>query len=123
MRNHVFLMLLCLYSSLSFGQYNFIGFKESQCGIIPDLPYSVTYYSGGSHVNCYSLYFNSICIHSECAAFMGITVKDIVFINDSTFYLIEQVGGGYFTVYKTENSGHNWVQMGYSIGFKRIFSN
>jgi hypothetical protein len=103
-----------LYSSALFGQYDFIGFKENQCGIIPDLPYYVNHYQYGSHGSCYEMYYKGVLVRSDCEIFGYTGIYDVIFLNDSTFYIIEQFWACNYTIYKTENNGLSWTQMGYS---------
>lgn len=122
MLSRILILLLSLSCSASFGQYNFIGFKESPCGIIPDLPYSVNYYQYSGHGYCYELYYKGILIKKRCEYFGSPGIYDMIFLNDSTLYLIEQYGSVFFSFYKTENNGLDWNAMGGTSGeFKSFF--
>jgi Secretion system C-terminal sorting domain len=94
-------------------QISFVGFEQDQCGLITNHGY--TYENiplmCGSHSSGYKIYLDGTEVFEKCIVFGGCSVLEIMFVNETTGFIIESNPNGH-TVYKTENSGVDWLSIG-----------
>ena len=97
-----FLLIVLLIPNVN-AQITFVGFDQTQCGIIsePDYSYynSVTCYHG----NGYKIFYKKNLVFEKCLQLGGCSVIDLKFVNDSTGFLTESNSNGGTYIYKTAN--------------------
>lgn len=106
-------LVLGLLSQICNAQISFIEFEQEQCGLISSHGY--TYENiplmCGSHSSGYKIYLGGEQIFEKCIEFGGCSVIDIMFVNETTGFIVERNPNGH-TVYKTRNSGVVWSSIG-----------
>ena len=65
----------------------------------------------GSHSAGYRIYLNGAEVFEKCANLEHYSIINLVFVNDSTGFIVERNNNGH-TVYKTTNSGIHWQPIG-----------
>lgn len=117
----IILFVFVIYGSICFGQVSFLGFDAPICSC--PMSYSYTYQNyatpGGPTSMCvgYRIYRNGTQIYDMCGVMgMGANCNDLVFINDSTGFILISYLGGLF-IQKTSDYGKTWVGIGGGGGF------
>jgi hypothetical protein len=116
MKKLTFVFLILLAATKLFAQISFLGFDQPLCAspMANTYTYVNTSTGGGSgSINGYKIYKNGTLVYTEIGGSMGSgqSCKDLVFINDSTGFLVGQSGFGCY-VYKTLTYGTTWTSMG-----------
>ncbi len=115
MKNMIYsFIVLSFFMQSSFAQISFIGFEQTQCGLISDHGYTFENISMmcGSHSSGYKIYKNGDKVFEKCIDLGGCTIIDLLFINETMGFIIERNTYGH-TIYKTINSGVNWNSIGH----------
>jgi len=94
-------------------QISFIEFNQDQCGLITNHGYTYENISQmcGSHSAGYKIYLHGEQKYEKCIEFGGCSVLNMMFISETTGFLIERNSNGH-TIYKTNDSGANWLLIG-----------
>lgn len=102
-----------LLSQICNAQISFIGFEQEQCGLITNHGYTYENipWMCGDHSSGYKIYLDGERIFEKCIEYGGCSVLDIMFINETTGFIVERDYNGH-TIYKTENSGLEWSSIG-----------
>ncbi len=114
MKRTLFLSLfLGLFIHVCDAQVSFNGFEQDQCGLITDHGYTFENIPMmcGSHSSGYTIYLDGAPIFEKCIEFGGCSLLELMFVNKTTGFIVERNPNGH-TVYKTENSGVNWLSIG-----------
>ncbi|NMC98770.1 MAG: T9SS type A sorting domain-containing protein [Bacteroidales bacterium] len=128
MKRFILSLIFVGFISKMIAQISFIGFDQTQCGIIINNGYTFENISMmcGSHSSGYKIYKDGNEVYEKCIEFGGCSVFQLQFINDTTGFLIESNPNGH-TVYKTNNSGTSWTAIGGGtptlLGFYLVNSN
>lgn len=108
-------------------QIYFLGFDQPFCGSPLSLTYTYASYStggGSSASHGYKVYRNGIEVYYNSGGSMSLstTCIDMVFINDTTGFLVENIGGMQTKVKKTSDFGVTWTTIGTnSPGYKSLY--
>lgn len=104
-----FLILLSLTQATN-AQTSFLGFDQKQCGLIENPGYTFEDVVCANHGYGYKIFLKGELVYQTCYQYYSSGVVKLIFINDSTGFLIERNSGGHM-VYKTVNSGKTWKSM------------
>ena len=104
-----FLLLVSITQHV-FAQTSFIGFDQEQCGLIENPGYTFENVVCANHGYGYRIFLKGELIYQTCEQYYSRGVVKLIFINDSTGFLIEGNSNGH-TVYKTINFGKTWKSM------------
>ena len=97
-----------------FSQATFLGFDRKQCGLVENPGYTYSNIQGlcSSHSAVYKIFFDGNLVYEKQCSYLNFySVDTLVFINDSTGFLIERNPYGY-AVYKTNDYGRSWTGLG-----------
>lgn len=97
-----------------FSQSIFLGFDQEQCGLVENPGYTYANLKGlcSSHSSVYKIFFDGDLVYEkQCRYLSFYGVDTLVFINDSTGFLIEGSTYGYH-VFKTKDYGKSWKSLG-----------
>lgn len=108
-----FIILLGCFSLNVNAQITFIEFEQEQCGLITEHGFTFENIPlmCGSHSSGYKIYLNGAQVFEKCIEFGGCSILEIMFINETTGFLVETNPNGH-SVYKTINSGTSWSYFG-----------
>ena len=103
---------MCFVSKM-IAQISFIGFDQTQCGLITNHGYTFENINMmcGSHSSGYEIYNDENKVYEKCIEFGGCSVIQLQFVDETTGFLLESNSNGH-TVYKTTNSGTTWTNIG-----------
>jgi len=127
MRKIVFALLFLFATFKVSAQITFLGFDQPFCGSPLSLTYTYASYStggGSSALHGYKIYRNGIEVFYFPGGSMSLSTSciDLMFINDSTGFLVEYIGGMGTRVKKTSDYGVSWISIGTSSpGYKALY--
>lgn len=110
-----FLILFTLTQQTN-AQTSFLGFDQEQCGIIKNHGYTFINLTRQcySHTANYKVFLNGkLTYEKPCLNYTFNYVVTLLFINDSTGFLIEKNSGSNHSVYKTKDYGKSWRYLGW----------
>lgn len=108
--------ILILFVINSYSQSIFLGFEQSQCGLIENHGYTYTNERGtcSSHSAIYKIFLNDNLVYEKpCEYLQFYYVDTMFFINDSTGFIIVKYLDSNYIVYKTKDYGASWLRLGW----------
>ncbi|NQU34798.1 MAG: T9SS type A sorting domain-containing protein [Bacteroidetes bacterium] len=104
-------IILLLFSQESISQFSFIGFDKQEC-FSPDTNYTFETIECEYNSTGYRVFKNETMVFEKCEN-NHVVPNYMKFINETTGFLIESNGNRELTlVYKTNNSGYSWQEIG-----------
>lgn len=128
MKRIILSLVFVSFISKMIAQITFIGFDQTQCGLITNHGFTFENISMlcGSHSSGYKIYKDGNKVFEKCIQFGGCSVFQLQFINETTGFLLESNSIGHI-VFKTTNSGTTWTAIGGGaptlLGFYLVNSN
>lgn len=106
-----FILLILVFGSIH-AQPVFLGFDQEPCGILKDHGYTYRNdWKCANHGTGYQIFREGVLVYQTCSQYEGKGVVKLVFINDSTGFMIEQNSSAGHCVLKTTDSGRSWKML------------
>ena len=123
MKNHWLLLFIMIISTkMTFATYStFIGFDTIICAQPMTNIYSYSNYTLSIHTQGYNIYKNGNLILHDQQYNAPSYVYDLIFIDDSTGFLVTAGGSGASVVRKTSDGGITWNFIGYSAWYMGLY--